>query len=69
MAVFCFFHKNSETGQPLIFQSVGNNALMIFRQAAYAAKTRNLPSDRLHKISKHCLCSLTGTIFTAFPIH
>ena len=44
----------------------GGNALLCCKPLAYTHATRKFPTGNLQKNSKHCLCSLTGTIFPSF---
>ena len=43
----------------------GGNALLCCKPLAYTHATRKFPTGNLQKNSKHCLCSLTGTISTS----
>ena len=45
---------------------MGGYARMSFGQAAYAAENSQIPFGQFAKDSKHCLCSLTGTISPSF---
>lgn len=44
----------------------GGNALLCCKPLAYTHATRKFPTGNLQKNSKHCLCSLTGTISANF---